>query len=293
MSSAQTVQDVINAINQSGVFVLARINAAGTGIDVFNQVSGTAVTIAENGGTTAANLGIRTLDETTSLDLLNFGAGVSMAEGLDDLRITTSDASTIDVNLDDAATVGDVIGLINAAAQAAGVPVTASLTATGNGLTLEDGTSGTQNPSVTMLNLSNASQDLGLIEATIGEDGKLHGADVNPKRTGGIIDVLFQLERSLVANDTAGITAAADRLDTLRNEVIRFEGIVGARSRSIQARLVQMEDAAVATELFLADLEGLDFIEAATGLQSAMTQLEANLQTSAGLLSISLLDFLR
>ncbi|MCH7632337.1 MAG: hypothetical protein IIB59_03905, partial [Planctomycetes bacterium] len=116
LSGAATVQDVINTINNAGVFVHARISEDGTRIDVFNQVSGSSLRIGENGGTTASDLGIRTFDSATSLDRLNFGRGVTVVSGEDDFRITTKDGSTVDVNLDTARTIGDVITLINDAA---------------------------------------------------------------------------------------------------------------------------------------------------------------------------------
>ncbi|MGD2108785.1 MAG: flagellar hook-associated protein FlgL, partial [Phycisphaerae bacterium] len=94
LSSAETAQDIINAINNADVFVLARINSDGTGIDVFNQVSGTSLTIGENGGSTATHLGIRTFDSATLLSRLNFGVGVHIDDGNDDLRITAKDGST-------------------------------------------------------------------------------------------------------------------------------------------------------------------------------------------------------
>ncbi|MCH7592146.1 MAG: hypothetical protein IH989_05135 [Planctomycetes bacterium] len=292
-SDAQTVQDIINTINRAGASVRARINDAHTGIDLFNQVSGTSLTIGENGGTTAADLGIRTFDETTALAKLNSGLGVSIEEGKDDLRITARDGSIVDVNLDGAVTIGDVITLINTAATDAGVSVTALLATTGNGLRISDETAGDGDPIVSILNLSSAADDLGLTGVGVDEDGKLVGRDVNPNRTNGIIDALYELERALIADDTRAITISADRLAGLADNVIRSEGIIGARSRSVQAKLAQMQDAAFATELFLADIEGLDFVEAATQMQSALTQIQANLQTSSALLNLSILDFLR
>ena len=59
ISDAATMQDIINEINNADVFVLARINDDRTGIDLFNQVSGTSLSVAENGGTTAADLTTR------------------------------------------------------------------------------------------------------------------------------------------------------------------------------------------------------------------------------------------
>lgn len=293
LSDAQTVQDIINTINQAGASVRVRINDARTGIDLFNQVSGTSLTIGENGGTTASDLGIRTFDETTSLAKLNSGLGVSIEEGKDDLRITARDGSTVDVNLDGAVTIGDVISLINAAATDAGVSVTALLATTGNGLRISDETAGDGNPVVSILNLSSAADDLGLTGVGVDADGKLVGRDVNPNRTNGIIDALYELERAMIADDTRAITISASRLAELADNVIRSEGIIGARSRSVQAKLAQMQDAAFATELLLADIEGLDFVEAVTRMQSALTQIQANLQTSSALLNLSILDYLR
>jgi flagellar hook-associated protein 3 FlgL len=293
LSQAETVQDIINAINNTALFVLARVNDAGTGIEVLNQVSGTSFTIGENGGTTATDLGIRTFDTATPLDRLNFGRGVTIVEGEDDLRITTKDGSTVDVNLDGAHTVGDVIDLINEAASEAGVGVTAAFAETGNGIRLTDGTGGDGDLSVNILNLSAAAMDLGLVKTVSGEETELVGDDMNPTRTEGIIGALIDLENSLRADDTQGISLAGGRIDGLRDEVTRMHGLIGARSRAMTAKLAQMEDAATTTRVFLSQVEDLNYPEAVTRLQAAMTQFQANLQASSSLLGLSLLDFLR
>ena len=293
LSTAETVQDIINAINNAGLFVRARINDAGTGIEVVNQVSGGLLTIGENGGTTAGDLGIRTFDRGTPLSSLNFGKGVTLIEGQDDLRITAQDGSTIDVNLDGAETIGDVIDLINAAAGAAGVAVNASLTQTGNGIHLADATGGADGLSIGPLNQSAAAGDLGLLGPVSSDATELFGADTNPTRTEGILDALIDLERALRADDTPGIVDAAGRLDELKEEVTRVHGVIGARSQAMQAKLIQTEDAVATTQIFLSRVQDLDYAEAVTQMQTAQTQLQASLQTSAILLNLSLLDFLR
>jgi len=58
--AATTVQDIINAINNSGTYVTARINDARTGIEVHSCFSGGTFDITENGGTTGADLGVLT-----------------------------------------------------------------------------------------------------------------------------------------------------------------------------------------------------------------------------------------
>lgn len=292
LSAATTVQDIINTINNAGVFVAARINDAGTGIDVFNQTSGASLSIGENGGTTATDLGIRTFGTATPLSSLNFGLGVNTVSGQDDLRITAGDGSTVDVNLDGAVTVGDAIDLINAAALAASVNVTASFTDTGNGIQIQDGTSGAGDLTVSRLNLSNATEDLGLLQGTF-SDGTLVGADVNPTRTEGILSALIDLEKALRNDDTRGIGLAGQRLDQLRNDLTQMHGIVGARAQAMSANRLQAEDAAQSTEVFLSQVRDLDYTEAVTQLQAATTQFEAGLRTSAAITRLSLMDFLQ
>ena len=67
LSGDTTVQDLINSINSSGTNVQAQINATGTGINIVNTVQGTPLTVAENGGTTAADLGVRSFSPSTLL----------------------------------------------------------------------------------------------------------------------------------------------------------------------------------------------------------------------------------
>ena len=293
LSAVETVQDIINTINNAGVGVLSRVSEDGTAIDVFNIVSGTSLTIGENGGTTATDLGIRTFDTATPLDILNFGNGVSTEIGEMDLRITAKNGSTVDVNLDTAKTIGDVIILINDAATDASVSVKASFADTGNGILITDSTSGSDPLSIGSLNLSHAPFDLGLVQTVTGTAKELLGADVNPTRTEGILGALIDLETALRSNDTRGITAAGGRLDDLRADVIRSHGIIGARSQAMTQKRLQLEDASLTSEIFLSQVRDVDYAEAITQLQSAMTRLQANMQTSSVVLNLSLLDFLR
>jgi flagellar hook-associated protein 2 len=59
LSAAQTIGDVINALNTSGLHIQASINSDGDGIQVTDTGGGGAqLSIAEQGGTTAANLNL-------------------------------------------------------------------------------------------------------------------------------------------------------------------------------------------------------------------------------------------
>ena len=291
--TAETVQDIINEINNGGVAVRARINEAGTGIDVFNLVSGTSLTIGENGGTTANDLGIRSLNPGTPLSALNAGLGVESVLGKDDVLITTKAGDEIYVNLDEARTIGDVIDLINSAATDAAVALVADLSDTGNGIRLTDNTGGTEALSVADVGLSQAATQLGMTGSADPADSELIGRDSNPIRTEGILMVLIDLETALRNDDTLAISRAASRIDPQIQDVTRMHGVLGAKAKAIQEKLAQMEDAGTMAEIFLSEVRDLDFAEAVTQMQSTLTQLQATMQTSGVLLNLSLMDFLR
>jgi flagellin-like hook-associated protein FlgL len=293
LSGATTVQDVLNAIHNAGAHVTARVNAAGNGLEVVNHVSGTALTIAENGGTTAEDLGLRTLFEQAPLSRLNFGRGVHLDPNGSDLRISASDGSTLDVDLDGARTIGDVVSAINEAATSAGVPLTASLATTGNGIRLEDGTAGGGVLSVVSLGESTAALDLGFVAAAATGVDELISEDRSGVRAEGVLGALIDLETALRRDDDQGITLAAERVETALRDLTRIHGLAGARSQGMRAKLGQMEDAAQTTEVFLSQVRDLDYAEAATQLQGLQTQFQAALQTSSTLLTLSLMDFLR
>lgn len=293
LSSAENVQDIINIINNAQVGVVASINETATGIDVFNRNSGTNLTIGENGGTTAADLGIRTMDSATPLSRINFGNGFSPSADRADFEIVTSDGQIVGVDVQNAETIGDVIELINTAAQDAGVDVSASFAEVGNGIRIQDATGGTDTLQVRNVGTSLAAVNLGIFGAA--EDGatEIIGQDVNPTRTDGILSALVELERALRSDDTQGIAAAGERIDNFLPEVTRVHGVVGARAQAAQSKLQQTIDAAQTSEIFLSELQDLDFAEAATRLQATVNQLQASYQSSSVIFNLSLLNFLQ
>ncbi|MCP4590816.1 MAG: hypothetical protein GY842_08725 [bacterium] len=292
LSSAETVQEVLNEINAAGLGVRAEVNGAGTGIDVINLVSGSQLSISEDGGTTAATLGIRSLDTATTLSSLNHGLSFETAAGEDDIRIIAKDGSKLDVNLDGAGTLGDIIDLINAAAVDAGVALTASMTASGDGWQIEDTTGGGGVITVHPLNNTVTALAPGLDRAADAAHTELVIDDLSTSTGDNVLAALTELEESLRRDDTTAITAAADRLETLNAEITRTRGVVGARAKSMQDRLIQIENANAATETFLADVQDLDYAEAATQFEQAQTALQASLLTGSRAMSISLMDFL-
>ncbi len=129
VSGDKNVQDLLNSINGSSAGLDAEINSSNTGIDVRSRVSGSSFSIGENGGTTAAQLGIRTFSATTQLSQLNYGQGVGLnttTPGGNDFTISQTlpgaPPATVQVAVSIAGdtSVGDVMQTINTSAQAAG-----------------------------------------------------------------------------------------------------------------------------------------------------------------------------
>jgi len=289
VSAAVTVEDLINAVNGSGANVRAEINADGTGINILNPAQGTSLSVAENGGTTAADLGVRSFDLNSRLADFNGGKGVRNVAG-PDFRVTRSDGTTFDVDVPaTATTVQDVINAINAAS--GGVGTTASLAASGNGITLTDTAGGAATPSVGALNLSDAAQDLGLLSSPPAGN-VITGADVNVVSASGVFANLGKLRDALRANNQAGITGAAEGLAADYTRVTNVHGETGARVQSLETRQGRLEDQDVATKALLSTLSEVDMTEAISRFQTLQTSLQASMQTSASILNLSLLDFL-
>ncbi len=123
-AAAETIEDILNTLNMSGAGVFAEINEDATGINIRSRLSGHDFAIGENGGTTAAQLGLRSFTEDTRLDDLAFGRGVTASAGTD-FTITTSDGDTIEIDLSQS----DGTGLV-AQTSMQGLPIMADGTAT-------------------------------------------------------------------------------------------------------------------------------------------------------------------
>ncbi|UCG31932.1 MAG: hypothetical protein JSU68_09725 [Phycisphaerales bacterium] len=295
LSSAVTIEDVLNALNSADVAICARINDAADGIDVVNRLSGSELRIGEDGGDTTTLLGIRSLDSGTPLSALNGGRGVDIAEGKPDLRIVHSNGTEYLVNLDGARTLQDVIDAINAVT---GPDITASLALNGNGIRLVEAVSGGGQLEVTRPDLDDspsfAADDLGFgDQVTVIGSGEIVSADVNGVQPRGVFTVLLQLREALRAGDTAGISEAANALDAALEQVNNSRGLVGSTSQGLQRQLDHTEEKVLETRTRLSELVDLDYAEAITQFTQIQTAYQAALATGSRLLSLSFLDFLR
>jgi len=288
LSGVSTVEGLLNAINGASVGATARINADQSGIDVLNSVQGLSLSIAENGGTTAADLGIRSFTPQSTLAELNGGQGVRLGSSGPDLQITRRDGTSFQVELGSATTIQDVINAINAAD--AGGGVTAGFSATGNGIILTDATGGAGALAVSDLNFSKAASDLGIAGSTTG--AVLSGRDVNGIPVSGAFSNLARLRNALMHNDTSEITAATEAIRLDLDRVVRIRGRAGAAVKDFEQRQQRLEDQNLATESLLSSIEDADYNSAVARFQTLQTALQANLQTTGRMLNLSLLDFL-
>jgi flagellar hook-associated protein 3 FlgL len=270
-----TVQDMLNAINGAGLGVLAQINSAGTGINILNASQGTTLSVGENGGTTAAELGVQTMAPTTLLSNLNNGSGVQAAGGgTPDFQITARDGTTFQVSISNATTIQDVINDINTATAG---KVTASLATTGSGIVLTDSSGGTGTLAVTPLNQSNAAAELGL--------------NVAPTSS-GIFGNLQSLMTALQSGNAQSITAAGQGIQTDINRVIELHGQTGAYEQQLTDQQTDLQQQNTATQTLMSQLQDVNMAQAISQFETLQTSLQASLETAANTLQVSLLNFI-
>lgn len=306
LSGAQNVRDVINAVAGLKLGIRVEISDAGDRLNFINELSGGNMSIGEVGGTTATELGVRSLAGSTLLADFNDGEGVSIRAGsVDpitglpdpaadlDFRVTLKDGRTFDVDLAGATTVDDVLTAINAAATTAGITVpaefSADLVGTGNGIALNDATVGTTT-SVTALNGSFAAKDLGIQGSTTG--ATLAGTDRAMVAVDSVFTHLIALRDALRANDERGITVATGKLDADISRAAEARATVGVRSRRVTDGIGREEDLQLQDLSLKSQLQDLDYTEAAVRFASLQQQLEAGLATTGNVSRLSLLDYL-
>lgn len=323
LDGARTLQDIRNRIEAAGIGVRVEINADGTGIDVFSEVSSAAEgalaieEVAGNDGTASA-LGIRSLDTTTRLGDFNDGRGVRYISGavnpdtgdpdptLDvDFTITLGNGIRLDINLapDDVVSVGSVLDAINsqAAAQltALGEPTTlfqAGLADGSNGIVLQqDSTASgmTDNLTIEARNNSQAASDLGFLKGTLSADGStLQGEDRAKVRPDSVFGWLLDLRTALENDDTSGIALAGESIGAAVDALAETRALVGGYASRVDRETTALEDRDLLDQLLLSDLQDADFAQAASRLALLQTQLQAGMQTTGILSSLSLLNFL-
>jgi flagellar hook-associated protein 3 FlgL len=301
-SGAVTVEDLLNTINHSQANALAEIAPSGDRLIVRSRLSGSDFSIGENGGTTATQLGIRSLSTSTPLSELNHGQGVASIAGTD-FTIHRKDGTDLAIDVSSAQTVGDVLNLINNDPnnQNPATQVVARLAAVGNGIELFDGNiAGTDQLSVTAQFGSNAAIDLGLIQkgqttatAVSGATGDtLTGVDTNPQEVSGVFNSLLRLRDSLTNFSHEDLARAVALLDQDFDRLNFARADVGARNQTIDTIKTQLQDETTQLKSDLSDDLDTNLPDAISSLAAKQAALQASLQLAAQMFQTTLLNYL-
>ncbi|MFA9479006.1 flagellin [Phycisphaerales bacterium AB-hyl4] len=293
-SNAQTVEDLKNVIADLDLGLRLEINNAGTGMDLVSEVSGISLSIGENGGTTASDLGLTTLGSNTSLSDFRNGQGVETVKGENDLRFTLSDGTSFDVNLDGVTQVGEMIARIEAAADVAGAggQFSVGFAGQGNGIVFQDNTGGTDNFSIAGINQSQAAKHLG-IEQSVAAGETIDSGDQAQVRVDSIFTNLIDLRNGLEKNSDSGISLAGERVEEDLDRLTQVRAHVGVEAKRVEQDQSRSKDRKLSEQTMLSNLQETDMTEVITKYAQLQHQWQASLQIGAQSMQMSLLDFLR
>ncbi|MFG0264311.1 MAG: flagellar filament capping protein FliD, partial [Rhodopirellula sp. JB055] len=172
VSGATSLNEIIDAINGSGLDVIAKINDAGNGLRLRDVSGGAGNFDISSSDDTAANLGIaasttddivvgadlnlQSVTRDTQLSELNAGLGV----GTGSFTIRDSNGATGGINLavDEIETIGDLIDQINSLE----IDVEASINDSGDGIVITDTAGGASSLQIEDTGLGTVAESLGL-----------------------------------------------------------------------------------------------------------------------------------
>lgn len=301
LSDAETLDDVITAINRSGADVRAEYDGASRSIRVRLLTSGVDYSIGESGGNAAELLGIRTATSETRLDSLVKGRGVVLnAAGTADLSIRRPDGNTIDFSAEGLETVGDVIDAINNHPDNQDSRrVVASLKSFGNGIQLT-GSVDTFQIEVSQPGRSTLGTALGLIPegqetaSGISEGGQevFRGDDYLPVEPEGTLDTLLRMRQAIIDNDLGEMERLAGRMDSDMDRATRTRGVLGFHAKSVDTLRTYAEDQALETRSRLSDNVDADLTAMISQITTRQTSLQASLQLIGKAANLTVLNYL-
>jgi flagellin-like hook-associated protein FlgL len=233
IQAAETVEDLLNILNGSNAFVFAEINSSGSGVNVRSRLSGSDFQIGENGGQTATQLGIRTFTTDSLLADFNHGRGVDSEVGAD-FVIRRTDGVELSIDISTAATVQDVLDLINNHPDnSAPGSIEARLALSGNGIQILDSAPGTTALAVLRTSNSEAAWDLGLIARGEAEAFASVGAPPEPATAliafaaPNDVDTAFGIEAKQAGSTYNGVQVVIDTSGVSQTPTVVFDGGAG------------------------------------------------------------------
>ncbi|MEX0886037.1 MAG: flagellin [Phycisphaeraceae bacterium] len=294
-SAAQTIEDLRNTVADLNLGVRLEINDDATGLALVSEVSGLELSIGENGGTTATDLGLRSLGANTRLDDFRGGLGVETVAGETDIAVTLKNGTRFEVDLDAVQTVGELAAALEQAADDAGLAIpgdfNVGFAATGNGIVVEDHTAGGDPFTIESINAGQAAEHLGLAQETTGNT--IDSGDQAQVRVESVFTHLIELRDALERNDESGIAVAGTHLEDDLDSLGLARARVGIQSQRVDQARERLEDQTLIDEAMLSELQDTDVAEVITRFLQLQQQLQATLQAGAQNLQMSFLDFMR
>lgn len=301
LSEAETVDDIIAAINRSGASVRAEFEATTGSIQLRLLKSGVNYSVGEHGGLAATSLGIRSSTSDVPLTSLMNGLGVTTnGDGQANLDIIRPDGTVLAIDVSGLETVGDVISAINSHPDNQDTrQVTAALASFGNGIQLTG--------PVDLLPIearqggrSNVGTALGLIptgetSATSSvQDGisTLVGTDYTPREPGGAVDTLLRLRDAVASEDFAEIERLSQRLDGDMDRAIRTRGQIGFRTQTVDALRNVAEEQVLEMKARVSENVDADFTQIISQISTRQAAMEASLQLMGRTAGLTVLNFL-
>ncbi|MBB3208803.1 flagellar hook-associated protein 3 FlgL [Rhodopirellula rubra] len=297
---AETIGDVLIAINRSDSAVHAELDEIQGRINLSGLISGVDYSVGENGGTAATELGIRTADADTLLSDLARGRGLSLNPSGPDLVITRPDGIDLEFDLEGAETIQDVMDLVaNHPDNQDTRRVRVALNSVGNGLQLTAPT-GTEPIRVSQPGLSDAGVYLGWIEEGQSEAtaqtnigvSQLTGEDYSPRDAGGAIDTLLRLEKAVRDGDISEIGRLQAQLDDDLDTSSRTRGRVGVWTQSLIETRSAIEDETVLLKSQLSDELDADLATVISELGARQAALEASMRFIGQASNLTVLNYL-
>jgi flagellar hook-associated protein 3 FlgL len=300
LDNAQTLSDVLIAINRSGADVRAELNETEGRIRLRSLRSGVDYSVGENGGDAARNLGIRSATELTKLTDLGRGRGMALNVDGPDLVITRPDGTNLELDLNGLESINDVILAIrNHPQNQDTLRVLVDLNDFGNGLQLK-APPGPNPLTVRQLGLSDAGLRLGLIPpgsnqstgSIVGPVDTIIGVDYVPRDAGGALDTLLRLERAVRAGDIPEIERLQAKLDLDFDRASRSRGRVGVWTNNLDQLKAGTEDKVVQLRSQLSDEIDADLPTVISELTQRQTALEASMRLMGQTSQMTILNFL-
>lgn len=300
LSSAETVGDVLVAINRSPGDLRAEIDPERGAIHLRALRSGVDYSIGENGGQAASLLGIRSSTGATLLSDLDRGRGISLDPLGSDLIIVRPDGTELAVELEGALTIDDVIDRIASHPLNQDTDrVVAALRSGGNGIELS-APDGVGPLIVRVGGSSQAAVQLGLVPAgetqsvgqSQGGNQVLAGVDYRPREAGGTIDTLVRLADALRTGDVHEIERLQKRMDEDLDRSVRTRGRVGIWTQNLERLRSMAEDEVVSLKGQLSNEIDADLTTVISEITQKQASIEASLRLIGQMANLSLLNYL-